>query len=46
MIEEIDRIHDEAEKEGRKELTYTEDFDKLEFTYGFMVSYTQILPPT
>ena len=37
VTEEIDRVCDAAEKEGR-DLTYEEDFEKLEYTYGFMVS--------
>ena len=37
VIAEVDRVHKEAAEQGRSELTYTEDFDKLEYTYGFMV---------
>lgn len=38
MIEEIDQIYNKAANEGRQEPTYAEDFNKLQFTYGFMVS--------
>ena len=37
VIEEVDRVYAEAEKEGRTELTYADDFEKLQYTYGFMV---------
>ena len=37
VIAEIDRIYQEAELGGRKELSYAIDFKKLEYTYGFMV---------
>lgn len=48
MIEEIDQIYNEAANEGRQEPTYTEDFNKLQFTYGFMVSrlINSILEPS
>ena len=38
VVQEIDRVYAEAAQEGRIELTYEEDFEKLEYTYGFMVS--------
>lgn len=43
VIEEIDMVYAEAEKEGRKEPTYADDFEKLQYTYGFMVSATPII---
>ena len=36
VIAEIDRVHDEADAAGRKALSYSEDFEKLEYTFGFM----------
>lgn len=41
VMREIDSVVDEAKSQGRQELSYKEDFDKLEYTYGFMVG----LPP-
>ena len=38
VIQEIDRVYADAAQEGRTELTYEKDFEKLEYTYGFMVS--------
>jgi hypothetical protein len=38
VIEEIDRVCEEAAAAGRTELTYKDDFPKLEYTFGFMVS--------
>lgn len=38
MIEEIDRIYEEAAREGRKELDYVEDLPKFRYTLAFMVS--------
>lgn len=38
VIEEVDRVYAEAEGEGRKELTYAEDYPKLTYTFGFMVN--------
>lgn len=40
VFEEIERVYAEAKLEGRDELTYENDFEKLEYTYGFMVSLT------
>lgn len=37
-IEEVDRVYENAALEGRYELSYDEDFAKLEYTFGFMVS--------
>lgn len=38
VIGELDRVHREAADQGRSDLTYSDDFSKLEYTYGFMVS--------
>ena len=38
VIEEIDAVYAEAADAGREELTYQQDFEKLKYTYGFMVS--------
>lgn len=46
VIEEIDRVYLEATKEGRQKLTYADDFDKLEYTYGFMVRKTALFTPS
>lgn len=41
VMREIDSVLDEAKSQGRQELSYKEDFDKLEYTYGFMVDLPQ-----
>ena len=38
MIEEVDRIYDEASKAGRTELSYAEDMPKFRYVLAFMVS--------
>ena len=38
VIEEVDRVYAEASAQCRTELTYADDFNKFEYTYGFMVS--------
>lgn len=38
VVEEIDRVWDEAAKEGRKELDYENDYPKLKYTLCFMAS--------
>jgi cytochrome P450 len=37
VIAEVDRIYEGAASDGRNELTYTDDFGKFDYTYGFMV---------
>jgi cytochrome P450 len=37
IIAEVDKIYAEAASEGRAELTYADDFEKFQYTYGFMV---------
>lgn len=44
LIGELDRVYREAADQGRSELTYTDDFSKLEYTYGFMVSKPESRP--
>jgi hypothetical protein len=44
VIEEIDAVYAEAAAAGRKELTYSDDFEKLQYTYGFMVCPSYIYP--
>lgn len=43
VVEEIDRVWDEAEKEGRTELDYDNDYPKLKYTLCFMVTLSH--PP-
>lgn len=38
VTEEIDHTYAQAAAEGRKELSFAEDFEKLTYTYGFMVT--------
>ena len=38
VVEEIDRVYEESEAAGRKELSYEEDYPKLKYTLCFMVS--------
>ena len=42
VIQEVDQIYAEAAKEGRQEPTYADDFEKLQYTYGFMVRSSPI----
>lgn len=44
VFEEIERVYAEAKTEGRNELTYENDFEKLEYTYGFMVCVSSSCP--
>ncbi|KAL8981234.1 MAG: hypothetical protein Q9177_005635 [Variospora cf. flavescens] len=44
VVEEIDRVWDEAEKEGRKELDYDNDYPKLEYTLCFMYEILRAFP--
>lgn len=45
VIAEVDQVYEQAAKQGRSELTYADDFEKLEYTYGFMVRDHFLLPP-
>ncbi|MCJ1347731.1 hypothetical protein MMC31_005960 [Peltigera leucophlebia] len=45
VIAEIDAVYTSAASDGRTELSYTQDFEKLQYTYGFMVGSSPI-PPT
>ena len=42
VIQEVDQIYAEAAKEGLQEPTYADDFEKLQYTYGFMVGVVQL----
>nr|AVY05536.1 cytochrome P450 monooxygenase [Nodulisporium sp.] len=44
VIEEIDQVYEEAAADGRQELTYRDDFEKLEYTYGFMYETFRLYP--
>ena len=46
IIEEIDYIYKEAEKAGRAELSYTEDFPKFRYLLAFMVCLSRIFRST
>ncbi|KAI5240129.1 hypothetical protein E4T43_06262 [Aureobasidium subglaciale] len=43
-IAEIDRIYGEAKADGRDELTYEQDFEKLHYLYGFMYETFRLYP--
>ncbi|KAF2677435.1 cytochrome P450 [Lentithecium fluviatile CBS 122367] len=43
-IAEIDRIYVEAAAESRSTLTYADDFEKLEYLYGFMYETFRLYP--
>ncbi|KAJ4349462.1 uncharacterized protein N0V89_008077 [Didymosphaeria variabile] len=43
-IAEVDRIYAEAASQSRSTLTYAEDFDKLEYLYGFMYETFRLYP--
>lgn len=38
VASDIDQVYDRAAAESREELDYSNDFPRLEYTYGFMVS--------
>ena len=38
LVEEIDHVYEEAAREGRTELSYTEDLPKFRYVLAFMVS--------
>ncbi|KAK4983975.1 hypothetical protein LTR50_006885 [Elasticomyces elasticus] len=44
MIEEIDRVHSEAESAGRKELSYVEDLPKFRYILAFMYEVMRVFP--
>lgn len=44
VIEEIAQVYAEAAKERRAEPTYAEDFEKLQYTYGFMYETFRLFP--
>lgn len=43
VIAEVDMVYAEAASEGRAELTYTNDFEKFEYAWGFMVLNPHLL---
>lgn len=45
VIAEVDQVYAQAADQRRSELTYADDFDKLEYTYGFMVRCITPLSP-
>ncbi|KAL8941986.1 MAG: hypothetical protein Q9216_001919 [Gyalolechia sp. 2 TL-2023] len=44
VVEEVDRVYAEAFAQGRTELTYADDFEKFEYTYGFMYETFRLFP--
>lgn len=44
VITEIDDVYEEAHSAGRTELTYADDFEKLEYTFGFMYETFRLYP--
>lgn len=45
VIVEIDAVYASAASDGRTKLSYTQDFEKLQYTYGFMVGSKPYVPP-
>ncbi|KAL1607608.1 hypothetical protein SLS60_002542 [Paraconiothyrium brasiliense] len=43
-VAEVDRIYAEAAAESRSTLTYAQDFDKLQYLYGFMYETFRLYP--
>ncbi|KEQ75116.1 putative TPA: cytochrome P450 oxidoreductase [Aureobasidium namibiae CBS 147.97] len=43
-IAEIDQVYKGAREEGRSELTYEQDFEKLHYLYGFMYETFRLYP--
>ncbi|KAL4922535.1 cytochrome P450 [Aspergillus aurantiobrunneus] len=44
VIEEIDNAHARVQSANRSELTYEDDFEFLEYTYGFMYETFRLFP--
>ncbi|KAH7349069.1 putative cytochrome P450 oxidoreductase [Pyrenochaeta sp. MPI-SDFR-AT-0127] len=44
VIKEVDSVFARAEQDGRMSLSYREDFEKLEYTYGFMYEVLRLFP--
>jgi cytochrome P450 len=44
IIEEVDGVYAEAAAEGRTSLNYTDDFEKFQYTYGFMYEVFRLYP--
>lgn len=39
ILAEVDRAYTDVANEGRDELSYADDFEKFDYTYGFMVRF-------
>ncbi|PYI24537.1 putative cytochrome P450 oxidoreductase [Aspergillus violaceofuscus CBS 115571] len=44
VIEEIDTVHARAQSVNRSQLTYEDDFEFLQYTYGFMYETFRLFP--
>lgn len=44
IICEVDRVWQEAHAQGRNELNYTDDFEKFEYTFGYMYEIFRLYP--
>ncbi|KAI1267672.1 putative cytochrome P450 oxidoreductase [Xylariaceae sp. FL1019] len=44
IMEEVDEVHAQAAAEGRTSLNYTDDFEKFQYTYGFMYEVFRLYP--
>lgn len=44
VMAEIDGVYEEAHSAGRTSLTYAEDFEKLDYTFGFMYETFRLYP--
>lgn len=44
IIQEVDGVYAEAAAEGRTSLNYTDDFEKFQYTYGFMYEVFRLYP--
>ncbi|RHZ65529.1 uncharacterized protein CDV56_109182 [Aspergillus thermomutatus] len=44
VIDEIDQVYQRAQAANRSELTYEDDFELLEYTYGFMYETFRLFP--
>ncbi|TGJ85045.1 hypothetical protein E0Z10_g3720 [Xylaria hypoxylon] len=44
VIEEIDDVYKNAIENGREDLTYNDDFPRLEYTFGFMYEVFRLYP--
>ncbi|KAF4540642.1 Cytochrome P450 oxidoreductase [Lasiodiplodia theobromae] len=44
VINEVDAVYARAQQAGRTKLTYSDDFEALEYTYGFMYETFRLFP--